>query len=57
MKTDEATIEKEFKAGDLASIDAIERLQNLGYQPMDAEELVEQWELYVRGMKRLRKKI
>jgi hypothetical protein len=37
-------IEHEFKAGELASIDAIERLQNLGFSPLEAESKVEGWD-------------
>lgn len=44
MNDTRETIEREFKAGDLAAIDAIERLEQLGYDPKDAEEIVDTWE-------------
>ena len=38
-------IETAFKSGDLPYIDAILRLQNLGWQAIRAEEQVGQWEI------------
>ena len=39
----EKSIEREFKQGELESIDAIERLEALGMQPKKAESLIEKW--------------
>jgi hypothetical protein len=40
----EDAIEHEFKAGELESIYAIQRLENLSYNSKDAEAKVEEWE-------------
>lgn len=37
-------IEHEFKADGLSSIDAIERLERIGFSPKDAEALVDEWD-------------
>lgn len=37
-------IKKEYKAGEVASIDAIERLERLGLNSKEAEALVEKWD-------------
>jgi hypothetical protein len=37
------TIKRELKAGEIEYLDAIERLQKLGFQPKDAEDLVDRW--------------
>lgn len=43
--TDFSNIEREFRAGNLDYIDAIERLQQTGWlNALDAEALVEKWE-------------
>jgi hypothetical protein len=39
-----ATIMVEFRRDELSFIDAVERLQHMGYEPKDAEQIVEQWE-------------
>lgn len=39
----EDAIEREFKAGDLEHIYAVQRLENLGYSSKDAESKVEDW--------------
>jgi hypothetical protein len=40
----EDAVEREFKAKQLSYIDAIERLQGLGYDPRMAERRVCEWE-------------
>lgn len=40
----EDAVEREFKAKQLSYIDAIERLQGLGFEPHVAERLVCEWE-------------
>jgi len=40
----EDAIQRQFMAGELLIIDAIERLKNLGRLPLDAESQVEEWE-------------
>jgi hypothetical protein len=40
----EDAIEREFKAGELSYIDAIERLQAIGLEPIVAERRVCEWE-------------
>ena len=40
---DERTIERELKAGDISIIDAIERMEKIGYSCLHAEEKVYAW--------------
>jgi hypothetical protein len=40
----EDAIEREYKRGNLESIDAIGRLEKLGKKPKEAEALVDQWD-------------
>lgn len=39
----ESAILKEFLEGGLAFLDAVERLQSLGYDPKEAEQMVDEW--------------
>ena len=40
----EDIIRREYLFCEILSIDAIERLQRIGYQPKDAENKIEEWD-------------
>lgn len=40
---DEADILQDFLHGDLKFLDAITRLQRIGYSPQEAKEMVNEW--------------
>jgi len=42
MDSEEA-VYRDFRFGGLSLIDAVSRLEALGYQPKDAEEVVSEW--------------
>ena len=37
-------VKREYLKGELSSIQAIERLENLGYPPRSAEALIDHWD-------------
>ncbi len=47
----EDRIKREFQARELDWISAVERLQNLGYAPEDAEDMVVEWNDEVIGVR------